>query len=685
MTVCQGPRPLEPIGSGKSALIFFYIALQPLNGILEAIEAMRNEMTATTSSDFIDTSEIAELLALTISTEVSTTSNPIAPFQLSDALSAVVVSLIANPELKKGISVNFIINDPELRSATLLGDKLRIQQLLANFCWNSLKGFTSDDGGRFEISVDFGPCAAEKPGFKRFCFKVADTGIGRIDEPGLDICRKLAGLMGGEVRCASVAGKGSTFSLELDMEIDANSPSSMSEPATPLTSGKFRLVPEQPHRGTSSPCSSEADAESFYLRTPSSVSLETDRAAATNNAAAPAADDADDANAGHSGSPSNREPSLQRHFEKYMMANPWASGAQQVYQPPYPTGFNQQAPLNLMAATFKVLRETVYDDSAAVLIEMHTPEKVWRQWGSATMVNGDIAAALRAAADDATRRITVFFQSQDSRARMPARQAGRSQNAPSTPHFPEPPSASADVKPSGWPVASPGASLMRSRSFPAAQHPVKPKDHERSLTKIQPAKTSGVSSADPTTLPSLTKILVVDGDLQHLREMQEALKCSSSTSSKFEVTIAEDGQDVIRLCVAKGIRYDVILLAEKMKHLNGSDTAYVYRKYEALNCLSNTLMILTASDPSQLDVTFYQTCGIDGVIEKPTLTKDLAKDVMTCFEWRLKNGMHRPVGRLLCSRTGKLLAEATEAKSSVWMKDTESFESSLFVGDSNEP
>ena len=655
---------------------------------------MRNhEMIATTSiSDFIDTSEtIAELLALTISADVSSTmSNPIiAPFQLSDTLSA-VVSRIANPAHKKGISVNCIINDPELRSATLLGDKLRIQQLLANVCWNSLSKCltsSSEDGGRIEISVDRGPCSATtKPGFKRFCFKVADTGIRRRgDEPGPldDICRKLADPMGGEVRCASVAGKGSrTFSLELDMEIDYANSSSM-EPSTPFTSGEFRLIPEsQPHPGvtSSSPCCSEAgNAESFYLRTPSS-SLETDRAAT--NAAAPETA-ADDTDAGHSGSPSNMEP-LQQHFEKYMMANPWAARSA---QPPYPTGFNQQAPLNLMAdATFKVLRETVYDDSAAVLIEMHTPEKVWRQWGSATMVNGDRAAALRAAADDATRRIDVFFQSHnDSRARMPARQVERTQNAPpSTPHFPEPPpSASADVKPSGWPVASPGASLLRTRSLPVA-HPGKPKDHERSLTKqIQSAKTSGVSSADPTTVPSLIKILVVDGDLQHLREMQEALECSS-TSSKFEVTLAEDGQDVIRLGVAKGIRYDVILLAEKMKHLNGSDTASVYRKYEAINCLPKTLMILTTSNPSQLmDVTFYQSCGIDGIIEnKPTLTKNLAKDVMTCFEWRLENGMHRPVGHMLY-RTGKLLAEATEGKSSVCMKDTESFESSLIVGDSN--
>ena len=625
-----------------------------MNGILEAIESMRNEMTATTS-DFVDMPEIAELLALTLSAEVST-SNPIAPFQLSDTLSA-VVSRITNPAHKKGISVNCIINDPDLRSATLLGDKLRIRQLLANFCWNSLK--CTSDGG-IEISVDCGPCLATKPGFKRFCFKVTDTGIGRIDELGLDICRKLADIMGGEVRCTSVPGKGSTFSLELDLEIDANS-SSM-EPATPFTSGEFRLIPEQPHPGMSSSCSSEADAESFYVRTPSS-SLETDRAAT--DAAAPAADDAD---AGHSGSPSNREP-LQQRFQKYMMANPWASGAQ-VYQPPYPTGFNQQAPLNLMSATFKVLRETVYDDSAAVLIEMHTPEKVWRQWGSATLVNGDIVAALMAAADDATRRIAVFFKSHDSTGRMPARQVEGNQNAPPTPHFPEPPSASADVKPSR------AVDVLRSRSFPAA-HPGKPKDHERSLTTIHSAKTS----PDATTVPSLIKILVVNGDPQHLKEVQNALKCSS-TSSKFEVTLAEDGQDVIRLCVAQGIRYDVILLAEKMKHLNGSDTASVYRKYEAINCLPKTLMILTTSNPSQLDVTFYQSCGIDGIIEKPTLTQNLGKDVMTCFEWCLENGMHRPVGHLLC-RTGMLLAEATEAKSSVWMKDTESFESSLFVGDSN--
>ena len=738
---------------------------QPVNGILATMEAMQEVMTSDASN--VDSTEIVELLSLTTSCmdqlcltidcaldasdiEANKLKAKPAPFKLARTLRT-VMSQIVKTAHEKGLSVECIIDDPELRDMMLLGDTLRIQQILANFCWNSVK-FTSE--GSITISVELDSSVVTKPGFKHFVFEVADTGIGMDEELqkslfqkpgligarssssgklGLDICRKLADIMGAIVRCTSVPGKGSTFSLELDLEIDTNPPMN---PVSPFTSGEFCLLPEKSNPDMTSLFSSAKELRLFPR--PPRNSFDTSFTAATPAGASvmqhqpmhpPPPHAAAVAAAGFSGSPPPIDPSLQ-HYENYMMANPWASGSH-VYQPQYYGGGSMpQAPPNPMPATFRVLRETVYDDSVAVLVEIHAPDRVWQQWGYSTVVNGDTNAALRAAADDATRRAASCVQiHQPHQSQVPmmpgcqyvpavplaafpteppavAAAAGfhpgaqsmqtsqhqGTQNAPAAPpahHCPVPPSASA--APLATPsIAKPTPSAARptrpedvleSECLPAA-HPEKPSNHVRASATMNSTNTSGAPVDPRTKMPSRIKVLVIDGDPQHLKEVQKALECSS-TSSKFEVTIAEDGQDVIRLCVAQGIRYDVLLLGEKMKNMNGSDAASVYRKYEASNCLPKTLMIVSSENPSPLHVMFYQSCGIDGTVQKSmVVTKSLAKDIMTCFEWRLENGLHRPLGPFLC-RKGKLLAEATEAKSSVWIKDTESFESSLFFGGTN--
>ena len=457
---------------------------QPVNGILATMEAMQDAMTS--ESDTIDCTEIVELLSLTASCmdqlcltidcsldtkeiEVNSLQAKPAPFQLTRTLRA-VVSQIVKTAHEKGLSVECIINDPELRVMKVLGDTLRIQQILANFCWNSVK-FTSE--GSITVSLECDPSRVTEPGFKHFIFKVADTGMGMDEELqerlfqkpgligarssssgklGLDISRKLAELMGGQVRCTSVPGKGSTFSLELDLEIDTNS---STDHVTVFTSGEFSLP-----SGKSDPDMNRllppSIAELRFPRTPRN-SLDTGFIAAipatpsvmqqqplppppphAAHAAAAAAAGLSGTSPQHvplqyvmappplpphaaaaafSGSPPRIDPP-QQHCEKHMMANPWASGSH-VYQPPYYYGgFMPQAPPNAMVPPFRVVRETVCDNSAAVLIEMHSPNSVWQQWGSATVVNGDTSSALRAAADDATRRIANCPQIQQPQVPM---------------------------------------------------------------------------------------------------------------------------------------------------------------------------------------------------------------------------------------------------------------------------
>lgn len=118
---------------------------------------------------------------------------------------------------------------PEL----LFGDALRFKQILLNLLGNAIK-FTA--AGTINITVSISE--RQKDSIK-LCLGVSDTGIGmtpdvleRIFTPfeqadnsttrhyggtglGLSICRRLAELMGGQIRAESATGQGSTFFVEL--------------------------------------------------------------------------------------------------------------------------------------------------------------------------------------------------------------------------------------------------------------------------------------------------------------------------------------------------------------------------------------------------------------------------------------------------------------------------------------
>ena len=130
-------------------------------------------------------------------------------------------------------SVNIASDIPD----ALVGDQLRIKQILLNLLGNAIK-FT--EKGSITISASL----VESRGSDIIVdISVKDTGIGippdvqeRIFDPfsqadatttrrfggtglGLAICRRLAELMGGSVRVESVPGAGSTFSLRLPMMV----------------------------------------------------------------------------------------------------------------------------------------------------------------------------------------------------------------------------------------------------------------------------------------------------------------------------------------------------------------------------------------------------------------------------------------------------------------------------------
>jgi len=151
-----------------------------------------------------------------------------------------IASLAAAKELEIVIDI-----DPDL-PPVLLGDRMRLGQILINFASNAVK-FT--ERGHVLLMAR---CGATTPTQVMVHFGVADSGIGLSPEQqvrlfqafeqgdasttrkfggtglGLAICRRLAELMGGQVAVQSAPGLGSHFTLDVPLKLPATA-----RPATP--------------------------------------------------------------------------------------------------------------------------------------------------------------------------------------------------------------------------------------------------------------------------------------------------------------------------------------------------------------------------------------------------------------------------------------------------------------------
>jgi two-component system, sensor histidine kinase and response regulator len=151
-------------------------------------------------------------------------------FQLDEVIST-VTTLTAQKAHDKGLE--FLIHVAPAIPEQLLGDPLRLGQILTNFVNNAIK-FT--ERGEIGLNIDLLERTGEKVQLK---FSVRDTGIGMTREQaaklfqpfsqadmsttrkhggtglGLSISRKLAELMGGRIWLESEPGVGSTFNFTI--------------------------------------------------------------------------------------------------------------------------------------------------------------------------------------------------------------------------------------------------------------------------------------------------------------------------------------------------------------------------------------------------------------------------------------------------------------------------------------
>lgn len=157
------------------------------------------------------------------------------------AVADTVVNVTSGFLSNRNITFNRHLEEPEARY--VLADALRIREVLVNILGNAVK-FTPD-GGTITFEASYLPGADEQHILARY--RIADTGVGMSEEfvghifdefsqeessartqykgtgLGMAITKRYVDLMGGTIHVESQKGLGSTFVVELPLELTNNS------------------------------------------------------------------------------------------------------------------------------------------------------------------------------------------------------------------------------------------------------------------------------------------------------------------------------------------------------------------------------------------------------------------------------------------------------------------------------
>ncbi len=214
----------------------------PLNGVLGMAQLLQAGRLAPEQREYADTilSSGSHLLGLLNEVldfariEAGRLELVNAPFSLRACVED-IARLMAPPLRVKKLEFVWSIEGP--MPATVLGDEIRLRQVLLNLLGNAVK-FTEHGGVDFLVRV-----RAESPQKCAIAFRVADTGIGIPEDKltdifqafrqadnthtrnyggtglGLSLSDRLVRMMGSQITAAPRAGGGSVFSFEIELAV----------------------------------------------------------------------------------------------------------------------------------------------------------------------------------------------------------------------------------------------------------------------------------------------------------------------------------------------------------------------------------------------------------------------------------------------------------------------------------
>ncbi|HVY28195.1 MAG TPA: ATP-binding protein [Polyangiaceae bacterium] len=237
----------------------------PMNGVLGMLELALETPLQPDQQDYVDTARASAANLLGVINDILDVSRiearkleiePI-PFSLRQLMDA---SLKPLAQLARGKGLSFEIDIGLHVVDGLMGDALRLQQVIVNLVGNAIK-FTRSGGIR--VTVMQGESADENV---KLCFSVRDTGIGipadrlvTIFEPftqvervasmsgtglGLTISSQLVELMGGKIRVKSSVGTGSVFHVDLSFPRANLDPESLAS-NTVKSTGRYTSPPNR--------------------------------------------------------------------------------------------------------------------------------------------------------------------------------------------------------------------------------------------------------------------------------------------------------------------------------------------------------------------------------------------------------------------------------------------------------
>ena len=162
--------------------------------------------------------------------------NPIS-FSIKDTFENLIH--ISEP-MAKAKKIDFTFNSEDIKHEWLHADNLRLSQIFTNLLSNAIK-YTPENG---KVNVTCKELDSDKEGYIKLVYIVKDNGIGmskdyieKMYEPftratdsrintiqgtglGLAITKQMVDLMNGTIECESELGKGTTFTVTIDLAID---------------------------------------------------------------------------------------------------------------------------------------------------------------------------------------------------------------------------------------------------------------------------------------------------------------------------------------------------------------------------------------------------------------------------------------------------------------------------------